>query len=124
MMRAGSPFLAAVALALCGCVATPMDDGGASTPPDGEHGYSQATAAECAVTGGTYARRGLLGQYSCAVPFADAGEVCTKASDCIGQCRVENGEATSGTCQATNDPFGCYSYLDEASGKPVSICVD
>lgn len=112
------------AFALFGCAPTPVvQDPGASTV-DGEHGFSQAKADRCAADGGEYERRGMLGQYSCAVPFADAGKVCTKASDCIGQCRVENGEATTGTCQATTDPFGCYSYLDETSNEPVTICVD
>ena len=115
------PILAALApLMLFGCVATQVDD----APPEGENGYSRAKAEECAARDGTYARRGILGQYGCAVPFANAGKVCTAASDCIGQCRVENGEATTGTCQATTDPFGCYYYLDEESGQPLGICVD
>ena len=108
------------ALVLASCVApAPAPD----TPPEGENGYSQAAAAECAAKGGDYARRGMLGRYTCAVPYADAGKVCTKESDCLGQCRLADTNQTNGTCQKTDDPFGCYWYLDE-NGQAVGICVD
>lgn len=92
---------------------------------EGEHGYSAAAESECLTKGGTYARRGMMGLYSCALPYADAGKVCRKASDCEGQCRIEDMDPDTkvGKCQATNDPFGCYSYLEE-NGQVVGICVD
>ena len=91
------------ALLLAGCVAgeeAPPD------PPDGESGFSKTAQAECLEQDGTYQRRGMLGQYSCAVPFADAGKACTKSSDCEGQCRVESPEDEFGKCQATSEPIG------------------
>lgn len=123
-MRIATLLAAIAPLLLLGCAVTPMEDDTGASVPEGEHGYLQARADECTAKGGDYARRGMLGRYSCAVPFADAGKVCTKASDCLGQCRVEDNEATTGTCQKTNDPFGCYTYLDEETGQPVGICVD
>ena len=122
-MRLPSIFAAITPILLIGCVVPSDEVDGPPAPPEGEKGYSQADGSDCAAKGGDYARRGMLGQYSCAVPFADAGKVCTRPGDCLGQCRVEDGEATSGTCQKTSDPFGCYWYLDE-NGQALGICVD
>ena len=59
----------------------------------------------------------------------DAGTACSGSSDCVGECRYE-GEAepvpqmqVSGTCQATDARFGCYSVVED--GKiAYTICVD
>ncbi|WFL77272.1 hypothetical protein P7228_14975 [Altererythrobacter arenosus] len=90
-----------------------------------EHGYSPTEESKCLAQGGTYERRGMMGLYSCAVPYPDAGKVCRKASDCEGQCRIEDGQAdpSVGKCQANTDNFGCYTYLGD-KGEVLGICVD
>ena len=113
--------------------AMPASSPGETSPADGTPGpqegrfenFAQADQAACEAKGGNYAQRGRAGLYSCAVSYADAGKVCRKASDCEGQCRVEDGAsaASQGQCQATSDRFGCYTFLDE-QGQPVGICVD
>ena len=100
--------------------------GASPAPQEGRfENFAQADKAACEAEGGSYARRGRARLYSCAVSYADAGKVCRKASDCEGQCRVEDGASapSQGQCQATSDRFGCYTFLDE-KGQPVGICVD
>ena len=88
-------------------------------------GYSEADKVSCIAKGGTYERRGMMGMYSCATPYADAGKTCRKAGDCEGQCRIERMDsgAEVGKCQATTDNFGCYAYLGD-EGEVLGICVD
>ena len=118
------------ALCLMGCV-TDQDsdsDPSANNPPEGQNGFSVADQTACLGKDGTYRRRGMLGAYSCALPYADAGKTCTRPSQCEGDCRIENydnsGDApSSGTCQATSDPFGCnYKFTED--GQIVGLCVD
>ena len=118
-MKFLAPFTLSVLL-LAGCVA---GEETSTTPPEGEFGFSKTAQAKCLEQDGTYQRRGMLGRYSCAVPFADAGKACTKPSDCEGQCRVETAEDEFGKCQADSDPFGCHSHINE-EGQVVAICVD
>ena len=120
-MKAIFPCLV-LPLVLLACVA-PQDDETTSGAGGADFGYSEQAKAECEAQKGSYARRGMLGNYTCAIPFADAGKSCSLPGDCEGQCRVESPEATVGKCQATTDPFGCYSYIDEEL-QVVSICVD
>ena len=144
-MRSILPLIIAIAV-LAGCADAPTEDAEgvaraptpiptATSPPaaipseprevpaEGEHGYSAAEASDCVSQGGEYYRRGLLGQYGCALPYADGGKDCSKASDCIGQCTSIDPKATSGTCQRTDAPFGCYTFFDEY-GNASGICVD
>ncbi|WP_284125169.1 hypothetical protein [Parerythrobacter aestuarii] len=111
----------ALLVAATGCIA-PQDEPQPG-PPEGEFGHSETSKAECEAKKGTYARRGMLGSYTCAVPYPDAGKACTKPSDCEGQCRVESPQDEFGKCQANSNPFGCYSYINEED-QVVAICVD
>ncbi len=122
-MRIAPLTMLSAALLMSSCVAS--GDPQPEPVPEGEHGYSSADAASCATKNGSYQRRGMMGQYSCAVPYADAGKTCSAASDCEGQCRVADSSTkpVKGQCQATTDPFGCYEYFSE-SGEVVGICVD
>lgn len=95
-------------LALAGCQPTdPLD-------PQ----IDPAQKAACEAEGGTYGRGGLLPGYICFRPLPDAGNSCSKASDCAGSCLTQ-----TRSCSAMSPMFGCYSYLDE-DGKPIEICVD
>ena len=120
-MKHAVALLAALSLSACAV----QDPPSAAAPAEGEFGYSAKAAASCASQGGTYARRGMMGAYSCAVPFADAGKSCTDSTQCEGQCRVEMTEPQpiSGQCQATTDPFGCHGFFDD-NGEYAAICVD
>lgn len=106
---------------LAGCVAAQGEE--SAGPGEGEFGYSESAKSECEAQKGNYARRGMLGTYTCAVPYSDAGKACTRPSDCEGQCRVDSPQAKAGKCQATSNPFGCYSYINEEA-QVVAICVD
>ncbi len=95
-------------------------------------GYSESEEKACRDAGGTYAPMGMIQQFGCAKPYADAGKVCRASKDCSGQCIVSEqggetatpGGAVVGQCQASSSQFGCYSYIDDQTGGVVGICVD
>lgn len=89
-----------------------------------------AERAECKAAGGEVARDGMLGWEQCIQTFPDAGKVCSDNSDCLGQCRLTATDEmadwdaeVSGTCQATDTPFGCYSTVEQGRATPM-LCVD
>lgn len=98
-------------LLLPACVA---DD---TAPPDRPQ-MSQADQDACTGRGGIVSIAGMLGGQFCAEPLPDAGQACTRASDCTGLCMSE-----TRTCQTHANPFGCNSFLDE-NGDIQTICAD
>ena len=89
----------------------------------------QAEAATCPGKGGRLDRIGKLQALRCIVTYADAGKACTDGAQCLGQrCTgdFEDGAAVAapatGTCVATNDPFGCNTIVQ--AGVARTICVD
>ena len=92
-----------------------------------------AQRAECAARGGAIEGVGMFGTPSCVIPYADAGKACSNTSDCQGACLFnldgsdrpipKVGEPMTGTCEATNSTFGCFTEIDQGKAK-ASICVD
>jgi len=72
---------------------------------------------QCVRGGGSWERAGILNLPTCFPSYSDAGQACSKASDCQGICLADTRQ-----CSET-DYFGCYSYLEE-NGDAVEICVD
>jgi len=79
---------------------------------------SPAERAACEAEGGLVAIAGFSANEFCAERLIDGGQSCMRSSECSGYC-----EAQTRTCSTHNNPFGCYSYLDE-DGQAVEICVD
>jgi hypothetical protein len=79
---------------------------------------SQAEQTACTAAGGLVRIAGFSGQQFCAELLPDAGQSCSRATDCLGRC-----EAETRTCQTHASPFGCHSFLDE-NGSVQSICTD
>ncbi len=85
----------------------------------------------CTAQGGEVRQEGLLGLWRCVVPYSDAGEACSDASDCEGRCfgrddvtdyEAEPGAAV-GVCEADDSPFGCFAELEGGDVAPM-LCVD
>ena len=74
--------------------------------------------AGCAARGGVLSIAGFSGTQFCAEPAPDAGQSCSRASDCAAWC-----EAETRICATHLNPFGCRSYLTE-DGQVEGICVD
>ena len=85
---------------------------------EGPQELSPAEEQACLARGGYVAWAGLSAVEFCAEPTPDAGQMCSRASDCAAVC-----EAETRTCASHFNQFGCYSFLDE-DGQAVSICVD
>ena len=83
--------------------------------------------AACEATGGTVERAGIMGAERCTRPYPDAGLFCTDSDVCAGSCiatpEARMGERVAGTCQATDNPFGCYARVEDGRATP-ALCVD
>ncbi|MCA2010496.1 hypothetical protein LCM17_03285 [Cereibacter sphaeroides] len=100
----------AVALLLAAC--TPSDDVPAPDRLDA------AARAQCEAAGGMVMTAGLSGHEFCAARNSDAGQSCSRATDCDGYCEAETRQ-----CSTYQSPFGCYAFLN-ADGERIDICVD
>ena len=113
-----------------GCVpgAGPSADGGTSTYRPIAVAGTVATPAEratCDSAGGRIQRGGFLGHEICVQRYPDAGRSCGDRDECLGRCLNIAGpnEPPTGQCQATDNPFGCFSEV-YAGGQTGGICVD
>lgn len=90
-------------------------------------GGGDPRAAGCAMEGGTMqpvCRRQTL---QCVIAYSDAGRTCRDGDDCQGDCRagvgVEAGTSVIGQCQATSDPCGCFTTIEDGRAQ-AGLCVD
>ncbi|MDV3433832.1 hypothetical protein WAB97_009915 [Stenotrophomonas maltophilia] len=100
----------------------------AATSPEAAEAYREARDVDCQAAGGTLQRLGRLQREQCVIPYADAGKVCSRRSDCSGQClatgEVAAGSPATGTCQRdASQTFGCRQRIDDGKAQG-TICVD
>jgi len=114
------------ALALLAAACTPMP--GTATSAAGP--VSSLSATDCAARGGTMKAVGRLQSMQCVIPHADAGKTCTDGDQCAGDCRIEDvaqrpaaGASVTGRCQATSEPFGCFTRVEDGRAA-ATLCVD
>ncbi len=95
-------------------------------PASSSQSALNANRIECDKLGGDYGRQGLAGGYMCVLSYSDAGKICSRAGDCIGDCRITGGDFSgpTGYCQPNTIPFGCYAKIDENGKIGPAICVD
>ncbi|MGF6860635.1 hypothetical protein ABIE69_001195 [Rhodobacteraceae bacterium MBR-64] len=72
----------------------------------------------CAKSGGRFGPRGTSGALACFITPPDAGQSCTRKSDCTGQCL-----ARSNTCSPVIPLIGCHEILT-TSGVRVTECLE
>ena len=114
------------ALALLAAACTPMS----GTTPDPTAPVSSLSSTDCAARGGSMKAVGRLQSMQCVVPYADAGKTCTDGDQCAGECRTADvtqrpmeGTSVSGQCQATSEPFGCFTRVEDGKAT-ATLCVD
>jgi hypothetical protein len=127
------PWIPAAALAfLCiSCMpAEPAPGAGlAESRPSAAAPQAPGDQAGCQAAGGEWRREGRLGAYRCVVSYADAGQPCTDAAQCQGECRLADdkrppeGQAVTGVCQANSSPFGCFTRVENGRAA-ATLCVD
>ncbi len=84
---------------------------------------------DCQKQGGSLQKQGMAQCYTCTIEYADAGKICSDASDCLGACLNYNdfipaGKTNQqGQCAKTNSSFGCYQKIEKGVAKH-AICVD
>lgn len=103
-------------LVLAGCLPTDA----AETAADGTEGpvLSAEERAECLAAGGRIGSGGLFPGELCFRPTTDAGQACSRASDCEGFCLAE-----TRTCAPVTPIFGCTAILNE-DGQEITLCMD
>ena len=111
----------------------PVETPVAPRPPEPEPEFpeppklSTLERATCIATGGTVEQAGILGAERCTRPYHDGGMVCSDSSQCQGKCIADlngaNQSAATGTCQKTDNPFGCYAEVRNGQTGP-ALCVD
>lgn len=114
-------LLLILALVVVSCAPPP------STADGGGGGGLNPTQA-CEAKGGTYRRVCLMGEWSCVMPYKDAGKACTDGDQCEGkQCRFSGdakpGDSVTGACVRTSDPCGCFGLVEGGKLQGV-LCVD
>ncbi|NNC38824.1 MAG: hypothetical protein EX271_04405 [Acidimicrobiales bacterium] len=82
---------------------------------------------QCLASGGRVERAGILGAERCTLSYSDGGQICMDSSQCQGKCVAElagaNQTSASGVCQRTDNPFGCFAFVENGQTGP-ALCVD
>lgn len=119
-------LLVATALLLAACTApTPATQ---ATLPVTQTAASDDASA-CAARNGTLRPVCRMQRMTCVIAYRDAGRRCASDADCEGKCLLK-GEPpadpdarVTGQCQASSDPCGCRTEVDNGKVK-LSVCVD
>lgn len=77
----------------------------------------------CLSDGGEWKRVGDQGVYQCVRSFTDGGDICAKSRDCEGNC-IFNSPDEEPFCQYDDNPFGCFSTVEEFAVVQNIICRD
>ena len=104
-------LIAALVLAACQTERAP------DLEPVGEAKVAAERAA-CEEQGGTFAPAGKAQALTCFTTPRDAGQQCSKATDCDSACL-----ARSRTCAPIRPLFGCQDILNSA-GVRLTQCID
>lgn len=111
------PVLALALVALTACLPSQAEDSLADDIAEGPFLSAEERAA-CLAAGGRVDTGGLFPGELCFRPTGDAGQSCSRESDCEGFCLAE-----TRTCAPVTPMFGCTPILDE-DGQEVTICMD
>jgi putative hemolysin len=117
-------FAGALALLLAACAAPPAET---PAPPAAPAVETNDPAAACRARGGALERICRMQSLQCVIRYADAGKKCSNDADCEGKCLagegVASGMRTIGRCQASSNPCGCNTPVDNGVAGP-TLCVD
>jgi hypothetical protein len=115
---------------LAACAAAPAPTTAAAPPAHtaAEPAAGDDAAAACAARGGAMHRICRMQSLQCVIRYADAGKSCRGKADCQGRCLAKGefareGEPTAGVCQATSNPCGCHTLVEDGRAGP-TMCVD
>ena len=128
----------ALAFALAACAVPPTAPTTAAPLPSSavvqqtaaaqaDPGDPNVDAEACRARGGDIRPICMLQRPACVIRYADAGRECRGDADCEGRCYAKGGAASGepavGRCQATSNPCGCNTLVEDGRAGP-SLCVD
>ena len=100
---------------------------GAPVPVEPKGTLSPVERTTCIATGGKVERAGMLGAERCTRTYRDGGMTCSDSSQCEGKCLAgtdaANQASITGTCQLTDNPFGCFAEVKDGKTE-FALCVD
>lgn len=119
-------LLAALAFALAACAAPPAPPPTPDTPATSVE--ASDPAGSCRARGGVWEPICRLQKPQCVIHYADAGRACRGDADCQGKCLAKEsgatpGAPTAGVCQASSNPCGCNTPVEDGKAGP-TLCVD
>lgn len=97
-----------------------------------ERGLNPAERTACRASGG-YESVSAFGFPICQIDYADAGNVCSSASDCTGRCLAEApteplvgriGTEAEGRCEPRRYTPGCHALVENGKLATPYICDD
>ena len=131
----------AIALAVCASCAVSREPGNDKLDAQAQQQLSRSQTSTsfkwddhagsyeaCQEQGGEVRRVCMFQAPMCVMRYSDADRPCQDGSDCEGKCLYEGDPVevrteVSGSCQADDDPCGCFT--DVADGRAThTMCVD
>jgi len=79
---------------------------------------------KCIESGGEWRSAGMIGNFICIQSYSDGGKECNSSSECQGKCVVADAENPEPYCTSDNDPFGCFSTIEEFNENGAIVCRD
>lgn len=76
----------------------------------------------CKVTGGRWETAGIYPEFRCIHKYPDGGKSCRSSTECRGLC-ISKGDGT-GYCKYDDNPFGCYSTVEDFREGRGVYCID
>jgi hypothetical protein len=76
----------------------------------------------CESERGSWRRAGLAGEFHCIRPYADGGSACVSSSGCTGRCLKDSEEPAY--CEYDDNPFGCFTTIEDYESGVGGLCVD
>jgi hypothetical protein len=116
--------LAALLLILGACAPQTAQVGQVSAAPP-----PPVSPQTCQAAGGVMTKVCRRQVERCVISYKDAGKACTDKAQCQGLC-LHDGKApkpdgsVTGTCQATDNPCGCFKPVEKGKLSDRARCVD
>jgi hypothetical protein len=79
--------------------------------------------AACESEGGSWERAGLANDFICVHTYPDGGKPCQNSEECKGFCIVTS-ETSPPRCKADNNPFSCFSSIENFEKGLGILCTD
>jgi len=78
----------------------------------------------CEQQGGLWKSAGELRKFYCIHPYSDGGKLCKSSDECMGLCLAKPEDLKLSFCQFDDNPFGCFSSVEDFRRDGAILCRD